>query len=46
VLVGEFGVVTFGAHHEFAGNGPGALVDELIEGVLAVRARLAPDDGA
>ena len=29
---------------EVRGDEPGALVDELVEGVLAVRARLAPED--
>ena len=31
---------------EVAGDDLGALVDELVEGVLAVRAGLAPDDRA
>jgi hypothetical protein len=30
---------------EVAGDQPGALVDQLVEGVLAVGAGLAPDDG-
>ena len=31
---------------ELAGNHPGALMDQLVKGMLAVGARLAPDDRA
>src|SRR5216683_7902789 len=39
-------VVSFYGGNEVARNEFGALVDELIEGVLSVSARFTPDDGA
>ena len=40
------GILRFDGREEVGGDEAGALVDELIEGVLAVGAGLAPDDGA
>ena len=40
------GVVADGRGNKIAGDQLGALVDELVESVLPVGARLAPDDGA
>ena len=40
------GVVADGRRQEVAGDQLGAPVDQLVEGVLAVGARLTPDDGA
>ena len=37
-------VVRFGEADEVRRHQPGALVDQLVEGVLAVGARLAPED--
>jgi hypothetical protein len=39
-------VVADGRRQEVAGDQLGALVDQLVEGVLAVGTRLTPDDGA
>ena len=39
-------LVPIGRDQEFARNDAGALVDQLVERVLAVGARCAPDDGA
>lgn len=39
-------VVADGRRQEVAGDQLGALMDQLVEGVLAVGARLTPDDGA
>lgn len=39
-------VVADGRCQEITGDQLGALVDQLVEGVLAVGARLTPDDGA
>src|SRR5215510_14889172 len=39
-------IVSFDGGNEVARNELGTLVDQLVEGVLAVRARLAPEDGA
>jgi len=38
------GIVRLGGGNEVAGDQAGALVDELVEGVLAVGAWLAPHD--
>lgn len=37
-------VVGLDGRNEVTGDEPGALVDELVEGMLAVRAWLAPND--
>src|ERR1035441_2936604 len=37
-------ILRLDGREEIGGNPLGALVDELVKGVLAVRARLAPDD--
>ena len=39
-------VLALGRGQEIAGNQLGPLMDELVEGMLAVGARLSPDDGA
>ena len=39
-------VLALGGGQEVAGDQLGALVDQLVEGVLAVGAGLAPDDRA
>ena len=46
VLVVERRLVADGGDHELAGDDLGALVDQLVEGVLAVGAGLAPDHRA
>lgn len=38
------GVLCVGRCNEIGGNDLGTLMDELVEGVLAVCARRAPDD--
>ena len=45
VLMGQIGFVPPCRNQKLAGNDAGALMDQLIEGVLAIRSRLAPDDG-
>ena len=46
VVVPAQGVERLGEGDEVTGNEPGALMDQLVEGVLAVGPRLAPVDGA
>jgi hypothetical protein len=45
VMVADL-VVAVGRGDEVARNHLGALVDQLVEGVLAVRARFTPEDRA
>ena len=46
VLVGEVGFMALFGHKKLARNDARPLVDQLVKGVLAVRARLSPDHGA
>jgi len=46
LVVAPDGVVRFRRHQKVARDQPRALMDELVEGVLPVGARLAPDDRA
>ena len=46
VVVASEGVEGFEEADEVAGNEPRSLVDELVEGVLAIGAGFAPVDGA
>ncbi|MNL88365.1 hypothetical protein D3C87_2180250 [compost metagenome] len=44
MLMTQLRLEPVGGDHEFGGNDARALVDQLVEGVLAVGAGLAPDD--
>ncbi len=46
VLMAQLRLEPLGGNHEFRGNDRRALMDELVEGMLAVGARFAPDDRA
>ncbi len=46
VMMRKLGFMTGGCHEEFAGDHSGALMDQLVKGMLAVGARFAPDYGA
>src|ERR1700692_4603831 len=39
-------IQSFAKRDEVAGDEPGPLMNQLVEGVLAIRSRLAPIDGA
>ncbi len=46
VLMVQVVLVPAGCDHEFAGDHPRALMDQLVERMLPVGAGFAPDDGA
>jgi len=45
-MVVACGVMAYGGCNEVAGYKLRSLVDQLVEGMLPVRSRLAPDDGS